>query len=925
MNAVTPGANFGWPCYEGAAPQPGYQPLAACQTLIAQGAAAVTGPLAAYPHVGDSAAISGGAFYTGTAYPDLYRGAYFFGDFVRGTLHYVAVDGTDSAAGPIKGFAANLAGPVDVQSDAQGIVYLSVTTGALRRVRFTPDTGPRYTTYLSDSPGTATYASNGAGPVELDRSHGAGAAGDGGPLTLAGRTYAKGLGVKAPSDIRFALGGVCTAFSVVIGLDDEVDSLGSVTFELWLDGVRVGATGIMRGGTAPLGGTVDVTARQELRLVVTDGGDGTLGDHADWADARLECTRAGGDTVAPMVMATTPTADATAVPVSAVMSATFSEDLNASSVSAVTATIVNAGSGAPVPALVGYDATARRVNLLPLAALAPGTRYRITMAGGAGALADAAGNVLSPSYSWHVTTAPPVTNQAPVPVLLLPSAGTTFRVGEVVAFSGQATDAEDGVLPPTSLQWNVLVRHCPGGVCHTHPLTAVTGASGSIVAPEHGADSYLVVTLTATDSGGRAASVSVDVRPRLVTVTLLSEPTGVHVVFGETRAFTPATFQAVVGSHMTVATLSPQQSLSFAGWASGAAQQHALLVADTNIVDTARFAPPAGVSYVSDLTWTRADNGAGPVERNRSHGDTQGGDGPPLTVRGVTYTKGLGVRAPSDIRVRLNGACTAFVATLAIDDEVQGGGTVVAGVLVDGRIAFQSALIDGLTPPVAVAVDLTGARELQLVVVDGGDGNANDEVDWADARVTCSGPGATVPAAPGAVSALAAGQMAALWWAPVPGAASYRVESGTARGATDLTLLDVDATSASGAVPLGAYWVRVRAGNAWGWSPPSADVRLVVDGTTGVPMPPVDLVATVSGAAVTLTWAPPSSGTLPSTYQVEASLQADTLRPVAASPATSIAAGGVPSGTYYVRVRAVTSAGAGPPTATIVVVVPGVP
>ena len=922
VNAVTAGANYGWPCYEGAAPQPGYQPLPECHTLIAQGAGAVTTPVAAYPHLGGSAAIAGGAFYTGPTYPERYRGAYFFGDVVRGTLHYVTVDATDTAAAPIKGFAAGVAGPVDVQADAEGLVYLSVTTGALRRIRYTPDTGPRYTLYLSDATDRATFASNGAGPVELDRSHGAGVGGDGGPLTAGGRTYVKGLGVKAPSDLRFALGGVCTAFFATIAVDDETAGAGTVTFELWLDGTRVGATGLMRGGTAAFSGSVDLTGRQELRLVVTDGGDGAAGDHADWADARLECTRLGGDSVAPVVVATTPPGDATGVALDAAITATFSEELDRASVGPLSALLADAVSGARVPAAVAYDAPARRVTLTPMAPLAAGTRYRVTMVGGAQGLADPAGNTLAASHFWQVTTAAPVLNQAPVPVVVGPVTGTTFRAGQVVAFGGSATDAEDGALPATSLRWQVSVRHCPGGVCHTHPLATATGAGGSLVAPEHGADSYLVVALTATDSAGQSATVSVDVHPRLVTVTLLSEPTGVHVVFGETRALTPATFQAVAGSRMTVTTLSPQQSLTFAGWASGAPQQHALAVGDTNIVDIARFAAPVGVSYLSDLHWISAANGAGPVERDRSHGDTPGGDGPPLVVRGVTYAKGLGVRAPSDLRVRLNGACTSFAATLAIDDDVQGGGTVVAGVMVDGRIVFQSALVTGVTPPIAVVVDVEGARDLRLVVVDAGDGSVHDEVDWADARVTCSGPGAAVPPAPGAVRALAAGQTAALWWTPAAGASRYRIEVGTAPGGTDLAVVDADVSGASGIVPLGAYWVRVRAGNAWGWSAPSADVPLVVDGTTGVPLSPSDLAATVAETAVSLSWAPPPSGTLPTAYVVEAGLHPDALHPVATAPTTTVTAAVVPRGTYYVRVRAVTPAGAGAPTATIVVVVP---
>ena len=34
---------------------------------------------------------------------------------------------------------------------------------------------------------------------------------------------------------------------------------------------------------------VDVSNRRELRLLVTTGGNGDTGDHADWADARVQC------------------------------------------------------------------------------------------------------------------------------------------------------------------------------------------------------------------------------------------------------------------------------------------------------------------------------------------------------------------------------------------------------------------------------------------------------------------------------------------------------------------------------------------------------------------------------------------------------------------------------------------------------------
>jgi hypothetical protein len=44
----------------------------------------------------------------------------------------------------------------------------------------------------------------------------------------------------------------------------------------------------MTGSTATRSVNVSVAGRQELRLVVTNAGDGNSYDHADWAGARLQ-------------------------------------------------------------------------------------------------------------------------------------------------------------------------------------------------------------------------------------------------------------------------------------------------------------------------------------------------------------------------------------------------------------------------------------------------------------------------------------------------------------------------------------------------------------------------------------------------------------------------------------------------------------
>lgn len=144
-------------------------------------------------------------------------------------------------------------------------------------------------TQLSDM--TWTSATNGYGPVELDKSNNTRTGGDGLILTIGGATFAKGLGVHANSDIRYALGGACTVFNAQVGVDDEVGNRGSVAFQLW-NGVstKLYDSGTMRGTDAAKNVSISISGVQTLRLVVTDAGDGVQFDHADWADAKVTCS-----------------------------------------------------------------------------------------------------------------------------------------------------------------------------------------------------------------------------------------------------------------------------------------------------------------------------------------------------------------------------------------------------------------------------------------------------------------------------------------------------------------------------------------------------------------------------------------------------------------------------------------------------------
>ena len=88
----------------------------------------------------------------------------------------------------------------------------------------------------------------------------------------------------------------------------------------------------------------------------------------------------------------------------------------------------------------------------------------------------------------------------------------------------------------------------------------------------------------------------------------------------------------------------------------------------------AELPPPKGEQYLSDLAWTYAANGLGPIERDMTNGASAAGDGQPIALRGQEYEKGLGVGGPSVVVYRLGGACTRFSADVGISDETAGAG-----------------------------------------------------------------------------------------------------------------------------------------------------------------------------------------------------------------------------------------------------------
>lgn len=154
-----------------------------------------------------------------------------------------------------------------------------------------------------------------------------------------------------------------------------------------------------------------------------------------------------------------------------------------------------------------------------------------------------------------------------------------------------------------------------------------------------------------------------------------------------------------------------------------------------------------GSNDLSAQTWVSQVNGYGPAEINRSNGQAGVNDGKTITLNGTKYSKGLGVHANSTLTYALGGICQSMTASIGIDDEVASNGTVIFQVFADGTKLYDSGKMTGKSTTKTLKVDLTGRKELKLVVTNAGDNNNYDHADWANPVLNCTVPTtATAPA-----------------------------------------------------------------------------------------------------------------------------------------------------------------------------------
>jgi glucose/arabinose dehydrogenase len=270
----------------------------------------------------------------------------------------------------------------------------------------------------------------------------------------------------------------------------------------------------------------------------------------------------------------------------------------------------------------------------------------------------------------------------PVVTVTSPNDGVLFRAGDVITFSGTATDTEDGTLPASAYTWNIDFLH----EGHVHPGTPIVGVtSGSFTIPTSGHDfsgfTRYRIMLTVTDSSGLQSSQSVTVFPDKVNLVFDAVPSGVTVYVDGIAHATPFTYDTLIGFNHQIearnATVG-QTTYTFASWSDGGAQIHTIVV------------PTAGATYTATYTATTTQVPLAFVQVNAATPQTN------QTQVSVAYA---GAQAAGDTNILLIGWNNATSNITSVTDSA---GNVY-------QLAVPTARGDGLSQAIYYAKNIKAA------------------------------------------------------------------------------------------------------------------------------------------------------------------------------------------------------------------------
>jgi glucose/arabinose dehydrogenase len=758
VNDGVAGANYGWPNSEGPTTNQNYKT-----------------PIYSYDHT-EGCAVTAGTFYAPQTmqFPADYANDYFLADFCNGWVRRFDVSNPSQAIP----FATGLLSPIDFKVSSDGsLYYLSRDTGnglgAIYKFQYTAIAAPKITQQPTDqvvAPGQSasfTVAATGLQPISYQwQRNGVDIAGatsatytipNTTTLDSGAKFRAKVTGPSAYGVLQDGASWTTGQSGSAVNFDGTNDYLGtsfdlnsilggtsSLTFWIkttqvgnntmwqapgisgvesagnsndvfwgWIDGT--GRIGLQAGDTAGAKSTNPINNNAWHNIALTR--DASNGQVKVYVDGSLNSTATSGTGVK-----TTPFASLGRIEDTGGTPAFFKGQLDEVRAynRVLTASEIAAINSPPTSGLQSY--------------------WKFNENAGTQTI-DSASTGLSVTSNEALLTV--AAGSGPTATINLPAANTFFNAGDTINFSGSATDPDE-TLGASAFTWRVDFQHDD----HAHPFvpntTGITsGSFTTMTVGETSPNVWYRIYLTVKDSTGLTSTVFRDVFPNKVKLTIQTTPSGIPLTLDAQPISTPTTFDAVVGLRRTLEAPSPvtvgSNTYEFVSWSDGGAAKHDIFTPTSNTTYTATYklVQPTQV-YVSDLTPnTGATNGWGPYEKDKSNGEDLANDGKTITLNGVTYTKGLGVHASSDIRYNIAGAgWTRFQSDVGVDDEVGSNGSLIFRVFADSVKIYDSGTMTGNTATKKIDVALPGTiGVLRLVVVSSNASIDYDHGDWAGAKL----------------------------------------------------------------------------------------------------------------------------------------------------------------------------------------------
>lgn len=534
--APSGGYNFGWPCYEGRYSLGPYQAASpahnGCGSFgTTDNPSQPTLPAIAWnhsdPNVGFPPGFSGncsigGSFYTGSLYPSAYQGRYFFTDYGQNWLRVATFDANDQLVTQ-QDFGTSMDAPVDVQTDPLNgdLHYVSITTGEVRRIRYTGTGGNAAPVAVANAnpdvgspPLNVQFSSSGSFDPDNDPIGFGWNFGDGTTSTAANPTH------------TFATTGI---FFVTLSVQDSHGAVG-------LDTVQIV---VAAPGNFPTTAVLDGFNRANGAI-----GSNWIGTTTGLTIANNQLAQTGGAATpiwSPGVFGSTQEAYVT---LNAVTGGATEHDLMLKIQGAtwdaghievrydvdpktVTVSTYDPGQGwvrRGGPFTITFNSGDRmgaraypnglvevykNSTLIGSASVSgwPGAgnggRIGMSLVQDTQSLFDNFGGgdaVLNSNTKPHATISSPAPN-------------SFFIAGQTISLAGSATDSQD-IPDSLKLRWEVDIHHNN----HIHPdVIALTGATASFPAVNHddGTGWYYVLRLIATDTGGLADTATENIYPEI--------------------------------------------------------------------------------------------------------------------------------------------------------------------------------------------------------------------------------------------------------------------------------------------------------------------------------------------------------------------------------------------------------------------------